>query len=117
MQGPQVIAFWCGEGEQSLACPGSPGCFPTLLHFPVWKGKVLAAEGHGRENTQQICHLSLRKQLQMSHLATDIPYSGTGDPGLHTGLPHGVQGPGVQLWKFTGIALNEFIFIGESPED
>lgn len=53
----------------------------------------------------------------MSHLATDIPYGGTGDPGLHMGLPQGVQGPGVQLWKFTGIVLNEFIFSGESPED
>lgn len=53
----------------------------------------------------------------MSQLATDIPHGGTGDPGLHTGLPHRVQGPGVQLWKFTGIVLNEFIFSGESPED
>lgn len=78
---------------------------------------MLTAEGHGRENTQQVCHLSLSKQLQMSQLATDIPHGGTGDPGLHTGLPHRVQGPGVQLWKFTGIVLNEFIFSGESPED
>lgn len=62
------------------------------------------AEGNERENTQQIFHLSLsnpQTAANMSNPATDIPCSGTRDPGLDTGRPHGVQRPGVRLWKFT----------------
>lgn len=77
-------------------------------------------EGNERENTQQIFHLplsNLQTAANMSNPATDISYSGTGDPGLDTGLPHKEQRPGVELWKFTDTVLNEFIFSEESPED
>lgn len=77
-------------------------------------------EGNERENTQEIFHLplsNLQTAANMSNPATDISDSGTGDPGLDPGLPHGEQRPGVQLWKCTDIVLNEFIFSGGNPED
>lgn len=52
----------------------------------------------------------------MSNPATAVPHSGAGNPDLDTALPHKVQTPGAQLWKFTAMAVNEFNFSDEGPE-